>query len=175
MGSLLVVTGPPGAGKSTVAAILASRAARSVLVEGDAFHGFLAEGRIPPWLPESNDQNHIVIQASAAASGAFVTGGYTTVFDGMIGPWFLEKFHAAAGIQVLDYVVLMPDVGTCRERVERRARASFSDLDATSKMHHEFASAELNDRHVISDVAPAQAIADEIEARQAAQQLRIAR
>ena len=35
--SLLVVTGPPGAGKSSVAQALAEKFERSVLVEGDAF------------------------------------------------------------------------------------------------------------------------------------------
>jgi energy-coupling factor transporter ATP-binding protein EcfA2 len=38
---LLVVTGPPGAGKSTVAAVLAGRFPESALVEVDAFFGFL--------------------------------------------------------------------------------------------------------------------------------------
>jgi len=48
MGSLLVITGPPGAGKSTVARILAERVEPSVLVEGDSFFAFLARGAIPP-------------------------------------------------------------------------------------------------------------------------------
>lgn len=53
VGSLLVVTGPPGAGKSSVARILADAADQSVLIEGDAFFGFLARGAIEPWLSAS--------------------------------------------------------------------------------------------------------------------------
>jgi cytidylate kinase len=56
MSSRLIVTGPPGAGKSTVARALATRFDRSALVEGDAFFAFVASGAIPPWLPESQDQ-----------------------------------------------------------------------------------------------------------------------
>jgi adenylate kinase family enzyme len=62
VGRLVVVTGPPGAGKSTVAGILTNRARRSVLVDGDAFFGFLTSGAIQPWLREANDQNEVVRQ-----------------------------------------------------------------------------------------------------------------
>ena len=44
MASLVVVTGPPGAGKSTVARALADSFEPSVLVAGDAFFAFLARG-----------------------------------------------------------------------------------------------------------------------------------
>ena len=50
MGFLLIVSGPPGAGKSTVSRRLADSFDPSVLVEGDAFFGFLASGAIQPWL-----------------------------------------------------------------------------------------------------------------------------
>lgn len=79
MASLLVVTGPPGAGKSTVARILADRSERSVLVEGDVFFGFLARGAIEPWLPESKQQNEIVTRAAASAAGRYSSAGYMTV------------------------------------------------------------------------------------------------
>ena len=153
MGSLLVVTGPPGAGKSSVARILADTADRSVLIEGDAFFGFLARGAIEPWLPASNDQNTVVTEAAASAAGAFATGGYTTVYDGVVGPWFLPTFSAATGLERLDYAVLLPSVEVCVQRVATRADHGFTDEAATRKMHAEFARASIADRHVLRDPA----------------------
>jgi cytidylate kinase len=43
--ALLVITGPPGAGKSTVARVVAHRFEPSVLVEGDAFFAFFCARR----------------------------------------------------------------------------------------------------------------------------------
>lgn len=149
MSTLLVVSGPPGAGKSTVAALLAARFDRSVLVEGDAFFGFLARGAIEPWLPESHAQNDVVVHAAAAAAGAYVRGGYTTVYDGMIGPWFLASFVEATGLLGVDYVMLMPTVEECWRRVDTRARHGFRDEAATRKMHAEFSAATVESRHVV--------------------------
>ena len=150
MGSLIVVTGPPGSGKSTVSKALAARADPSALVEGDRFFAFLERGAIPPWLPESKDQNTVVVSAAAAAAGRFTSGGYSTVYDGVIGPWFLDTFAAATGVDELDYVVLMPSVATCIERVSTRTGHGFRDEAATRKMHEEFAGASVAPRHVLA-------------------------
>jgi cytidylate kinase len=151
MGSLLVVTGPPGAGKSTVSSLLAHRAARSVLVEGDAFFGFLAAGAVAPWLAESAEQNTTVTRAAAAAAGRFAADGYTTVYDGVVGPWFLPVFAAATGLDALDYVLLLPSVERCVTRVGARRDHAFDDEAATRKMHHELARAPIDGRHVLVD------------------------
>lgn len=151
MASLLVVTGPPGAGKSTVARILADRAEPSVLVAGDEFFGFLARGAVPPWLPGSKEQNEVVTQAAAAAAGRYAAGGFVTVYDGVVGPWFLPTFAAASGLRRLDYVVLMPPVELCVERVATRRGHGFTDEAATRKMHAEFAGADIDARHVVVD------------------------
>jgi dephospho-CoA kinase len=86
MAFLVVVTGPPGAGKSMAARALAGKFDRSVLVAGDAFFGFLARGAIAPWQPAAHRQNGVVVRAAAAATGRFVAGGYNTVYDGVLGP-----------------------------------------------------------------------------------------
>jgi hypothetical protein len=95
--SIIVITGPPGAGKTTVAQSLAQRFERSVLIEGDAFFGFLERGSSEPWTPEADYQNDVVIRAGASAAGQYVNGGYTTVYEGVVGPWFLPTFAAATG------------------------------------------------------------------------------
>lgn len=150
MGSLLVVTGPPGSGKSTVSKLLVQQTGPSALVEGDRFFAFLARDAIEPWLPESHEQNAVVMDAAAAATGRFTDGGFFTVYDGVVGPWFIDAFASAAGLRELDYVVLMPDVETCVERVLSRSGHGFRDEAAARRMHAEFATAIVEPRHVLS-------------------------
>jgi predicted ABC-type ATPase len=151
MESLLVITGPPGAGKSTVARLYADRAQRSALVAGDTFFGFLATGAIEPWLPEADAQNTTVTQAAASAAGSYVRGGYMTVYDGVVGPWFLPTFASAAGLDRVDYVVLLPTADCCAERVDTRQDHGFTSKLATRHMHAQFLNAPIEARHVIRD------------------------
>jgi adenylate kinase family enzyme len=149
MGSLLLITGPPGAGKSTVSRSLVEGSPQSVFVDGDSFFGFLATGSIAPWLPEADEQNQIVTRAAASAAGQYVSGGYFTVYDGIVGPWFLRTFARASGLEELHYVILLPPVETCIERVATRPNHAFTDEAATRHMHREFASADIERRHVL--------------------------
>ncbi|MGB8961461.1 MAG: AAA family ATPase [Pseudonocardiaceae bacterium] len=151
MGSLLLVTGPPAAGKSTVARILADRFEPSAVVGGDAFFGFLTRGAIPPWLPEANDQNDIVVHAAAAAAGQYASGGYLTVYDGVVYPWFLPAFATATGLAHPDYLVLLPSLERCVERVRTRRGHGFTDEGATRAMHGDFARADVDRRHLLLD------------------------
>ena len=122
-----------------------------MLVEGDEFFRFLASGPIEPWLPGSNDQNTIVTQAAAAATGRFVRGGYRAVYDGVIGPWILSSFLEATGLERLDYLILLPSADRCVKQVGQRIGHGFTNEPATRKMHAEFAHAEIPERHTLQE------------------------
>jgi hypothetical protein len=162
---LIVVTGPPGAGKSTVAPLLAADFARSALVRGDDFFAYVSAGWIEPWLPEAHEQNDVVLAAAASAAGRFAVGGYTVVYDGVVGPWHLAAFAAATGLGALSYVVLLPPERSCLARVAGRIGHGFTDADATRRMHRQFTDADVDARHVVADDDGAPAVATAIRER----------
>jgi AAA domain len=147
---LIVLTGPPGAGKSSVARGVAAAFERSVLVDGDAFFAFLASGAIAPWLEEAGEQNGTVIEAAAAAAGRYAVGGYVTVYDGIVGPWYLPDFVRATGLAQLHYLVLLPSLEVCRRRVLGRTGHPFRDEAAADHMHRQFAQATVAPGHLLA-------------------------
>jgi predicted kinase len=122
-GFILIVSGPPGAGKSTVARRLAQTwDGLAVHIPTDAFYSAILSGYVAPWLAGSHQQNITVTQAIAAAASAYAAGGYAVLLDGVVGPWFLERYREAAanaGVE-LSYVVLRPDRATAVVRARDR-------------------------------------------------------
>ena len=150
MGELVVVTGPPGAGKSSVSEHLVDRHTPSALVPGDAFFAMIRQGYILPWLPQSYHQNQVIIEAAGAAAGR-LAGICFVVYDGVVGPWSLPSFGQAAGVPELHYVVLMPPLDVCLERVRSRVDHGFRDLSVTRDMHEQFARARADTRHLVTE------------------------
>jgi hypothetical protein len=139
-GSMIIVTGPPGAGKSTVARIVADHFDHSVLIVGGHFHHAIRRGYVPPWRPESEHQNEVVIDATAAAAAAYARGGYLVVVDGIIGPWFLERWlsHLSNELPV-HYIVLRPSEEAAPQRaMDRTGDQDLVNPEPVTFMHQVF-------------------------------------
>ncbi len=130
---ILILSGPPGVGKTTVAGILSARGGRAVHLQADTFFGFIRSGYVEPWRPESHRQNQIVMGVLAAAAAGYAAAGYLTLIDGIIIPgWFLEPLReqlAEAGQRVA-YAVLRAPLELCLERV--RSRGGYPSLQGAA-------------------------------------------
>lgn len=157
MGELIIVTGPPGAGKSTVSGLVADSFDSSVLIPADWFFGLWRRGAIDPWLPRGLPQASVAGSAAAAATGAFARADCQVVYDGFIAPRHLPGFAAAAGLTVLHYAVILPPVTTCVDRVTSRTGHGFTSAGATRSMHRDFTQAALDARHIVTGAGAAPA------------------
>ena len=90
---IVIVTGSPGTGKTTVAAALAKARARGLHLPADVFFTFPAHA-IPPYQPEARDQNRDIMIALARTAATFAGRGYDVFMDGIFGPWFLPVVAA---------------------------------------------------------------------------------
>lgn len=168
----LILTGPPGAGKSTVARLLADGASGNAIhLHTDDFYGYIRKGYIAPYLPEAQSQNAVVIAAIVSAAFSFARDGYEVFLDGIVGPWFLDPFReasTAAGIPI-DYVVLRPGGEVSLRRAQARPAHALKDEAAIRGLSEAFADLGPLEVHCIDTSAqtPAQTAAFVATARQA--------
>jgi cytidylate kinase len=137
VGELIVISGPPGAGKSAVAAVLARQFEIAAVVPGDDFFGFIRRGSVEPWLPEAHEQNVAVTEAAASAAGRLAQY-CDVVYEGVVGPWLISEFLERTGLARLHYAILFPPLNVCLERIRSRVAHGFSDLAAAEHMWRDF-------------------------------------
>lgn len=134
---ILILTGPPGSGKTTTAAALAAGPGRpKVHLHGDDFWHFIKHGAIPPYLPEAHAQNQAVIGVLVETARGYASAGYFVVVDGIVGPWFLEPFRKLAP---LHYIVLRPPLDDAIARCAARGGDTLTDPGAITALHQQFA------------------------------------
>ena len=141
-GRIIVITGSPGTGKTTTASIVAKESDmdKSVHMHTDDFFHYLSKGAIPPHLPESNEQNLVVIEAFLEAAKRYARGGYDVIVDGIVGPWFLEPWKALAQEDYeVHYIVLRASKKeTMKRAVERSKLDRKTNIELVETMWEQF-------------------------------------
>ena len=171
-GRIVILSGPPGAGKSTSARALAEACdwPRAVHFHTDDFYGYIRKGSVDPWLPAASSQNQAVANASTAVARAFALGDYEVFVDGVIGPWLLYPWlelvrnvpSMASAAIAIDYVVLRPkEEVTVARMMERKLSFALKDPDVARLLWRQFSDLGVYERHVVdtTDETPHQTVA----------------
>jgi chloramphenicol 3-O-phosphotransferase len=142
-GTWTVITGPPATGKSTVARLLATDAAEpTVHLHTDSFYAWIATGLVEPYLPDSAAQNEVVLEAIAGAAAGYARGGYDVVLDGVIGPWFVDRYReraGEAGVEMSYVILAAPLEVTLHRAFEREGADELRNPEPITAMHAAFA------------------------------------
>lgn len=148
-GHILLLSGHPGSGKSTIAEALAHLpGAPKVHFHSDDLWGYIKHGRIDPWLPQSGQQNRMIMQIAADVAGRYAEAGYFVILDGVVRPGWLPAFTALA--RPLHYIVLRTTVTEAIERCQARGGDSLSDPLVVADLHFQFADLGAFEHHVLS-------------------------
>ena len=147
MNPVILLSGPPGAGKSTVAKeLIAGSAGPTVCIEGDKFWSFFVKGG--PGRGRTKTFRSMLWSMVAAAMPC-AKGGYETIVDFSIPLWFIDPLRTRFPDMDFDYVVIRPAATICAARAAARSKGAIDDYTPYLDFYADF------------DVAKANLIADD--------------
>ncbi|MEV0950369.1 AAA family ATPase [Promicromonospora sp. NPDC050249] len=149
----LLITGTPGAGKTTVSQLVAERLPRAARVDGDVFGIMLVSGRANMldaagrWSPGPDGQHQLRLRMINLCSVAdnFAEAGFTPVADSVVET--REELRFIAGrlrARPLMLVVLCPPLEVARHRNATRA--------VETRVDYDFAPLARNQRRELGDL-----------------------
>ncbi len=134
-----LITGPAGAGKSTVSKVLAEKFERSVVIDVDYLRKMVVGGYVKPWPhdKEVEAQMGLGIKNSCSLANNFLEQGFSVFINGVSGVKDLKEYYDFFGIEKLKVFLLLPSKEVLFERFDKRGVDGALRI-RTNELHDKF-------------------------------------
>ncbi len=144
MNQVIVISGPPGAGKTSVAAAICERFDRMLHVEVDELRGWVKAGYRQPWAGDrqAREQLELAVRNACAIARETTAMRYAVVITDVVLPWQARLYrellaplgadapaHLVTLLPTLD-VALQRDATRGHDSLPERVRAVFGEISA---------------------------------------------
>lgn len=128
---VIIISGVPGSGKTTVARMLAARYDRAAHIESDMVgEAFIVTGLVPPQGPPPDDasaQLELRRKNICLLADSFADAGFVPVIDDVVvSPGVLDLYRRRLRTRPLLLVELVPRLDVVQARDQRRDKHVFS-------------------------------------------------
>ena len=145
--SIILLTGTPGAGKTTIAEVLSQTFARSAHVPVDFFRKMIKAGYASPhhWNQEVENQYLLARKNAALTAKNIAREGFTVIVDDIIRQKWVEEWKDGLEGFPLHFVLLLPSLEVAKQRNCTREVWTVDEEVITSL--HELLAAENTQEH----------------------------
>lgn len=141
MQRIIIITGPPGSGKSTISKKLAERVDKGVAINIDDIRKMVKAGYALPWLEtsESRDQRNLATKNICDIANNSIDMGFDVFIDDIILNKKLIDNYKKSLHNKINFFLLLPSKETLFKRLKDR-REDDVMFDRANKLHKSFSS-----------------------------------
>lgn len=133
---ILLITGPAGAGKSSVSEVVAREIKNCTDVPIDTLKDLIVSDFIYSELPEGLKQWELVGENAAAIANNFVAKGYNTIINGYLHNVALKKLLDRT--EITHKILLIPDVNVAFSRNSNRNNKDKLDKQSITRHYRNY-------------------------------------
>ncbi len=138
--SLLILTGPPAAGKNAIASSYANLRERCAVIDVDLVRWMVVKPHLAPWEGEAGQRQHrLGIRNACALARNFLAEGFDVVILDVLSDELAQIYKDALASAAPEIVLLIPTLAEIEKRnLERGARLTDEEVASLYESQHHF-------------------------------------